>query len=601
MSPKSRGRPVRRKARRTPGTTATTTALSLERRALREARALLHPGANVVAAELFASFFLGQAWARAELGDREPELALVRGVAEVVRRADPAGAAALAAFRLVLPEAAAEIDKLLDELDQPLPGWAAASTPAPAAALLSEDPWGARQNWFIRYEEPSPHVLMASVMRPGGPEVDELTVALPEAPEEYDEIREETFSPLRDVSVGQALAALREAVRSTGLLWPRQRSGTFVENRLLARRRIDAYADPEPSLEERLAEQALPPAERSRLRAAFLAERTGAPEAIDFLVEVFLDYGAGYLGREPLLWSPADVILFLLDYVPRKVVLDEADRARLPALLADWVRFALARSGVEPRWIEPVLAAVEEHAEEFFETYEDAAGPARQLLTRLTAEGVDLTDKDSVDAAVSRFNAEQLARRALAASGPPPSGAAYQLKIALRDVRPRVWRRVVVPADVTLDVLHEVVQVAMGWNDAHLHVWEIAGERYGASDPDWDVLAEGDVAIADLCAEGETLDYTYDLGDNWEHAITVERLLLPAEAGEVPRCEAGARACPPEDIGGAPGYAELLGALAKPADASEWACELAEMYDGFDPERFDVELVTRRLRAVLTA
>jgi hypothetical protein len=441
---------------------------------------------------------------------------------------------------------------------------------------------------------------MASVMRPGGPEVEELTIALPEAPEEYDEIRAETFSPLADVPVGRALAALREPVRSTGLLWPRPRSGTFVENRLLARRRIDAYADPEPSLEERLAEQALPPAERSRLRAAFLAERTGAPEAIDFLVEVFLDYGAGYLGGEPLRWSPADVILFLLDYVPRKVVLDEGDRAQLPALLADWVRFALARSGVEPRWVEPVLAAVHEHAEEFFETYEDAAGPARQLLTRLTAEGVDLTDKGSVDAAVSRFNAEQLARRALAASGPPPSGAAYQLKIVLRDVRPRVWRRVVVPADVTLDVLHEAVQAAMGWNDAHLHVWEIAGERYGAADPDWEVVEERTVAIADVCAEGEALDYTYDLGDNWEHAITVERLLLPAEAGEVPRCEAGARACPPEDIGGAPGYAELLDALAKPADASARGRELAEMYDGFNPERFDAQRVTRGLGAVLS-
>jgi hypothetical protein len=58
----------------------------------------------------------------------------------VVRRADPAGAAALAAFRLVLPEAAAEIDKLLAGLGQPLPDWATATTPAPTAALLSEDP-----------------------------------------------------------------------------------------------------------------------------------------------------------------------------------------------------------------------------------------------------------------------------------------------------------------------------------------------------------------------------------------------------------------------------------------------------------------------------
>lgn len=294
------------------------------------------------------------------------------------------------------------------------------------------------------------------------------------------------------------------------------------------------------------------------------------------------------------------MILFLLDYVPRRVVLDGSDRERLPALLADWPGFALTRRGVEPRWIEPVVAAVHAHAEEYLETYVDDAGPASQLLARLTEEGVDLTDREQVDAAVGHWNAEQLARRALTASQQPAAGAAYQLKIALRDVRPPVWRRIVVPADVTLDELHEAVQAAMGWDDAHLHVWNIAGERYGEPDPEWDVVDESEVAAADVCSEGATLEYTYNLGDNWRHDISVERVLPPDEAGEVPRCEAGARACPPEDIGGAPGYADLLAALRDPAGGSEWEGELAEMFAGFDPERFDPRKVTRRLAAALS-
>lgn len=192
------------------------------------------------------------------------------------------------------------------------------------------------------------------------------------------------------------------------------------------------------------------------------------------------------------------------------------------------------------------------------------------------------------------------ARKQRQGSLPPLAGAAYQLNIALRDVRPEVWRRIVVPADVTLDVLHRAVQAAMGWDDAHLHVWDIAGAEYGVPDPDWDVVPESEVAVADVCSEGARLQYTYDLGDDWEHDITVERLLSPDEAGEVPRCDAGAGACPPEDIGGVPGYSELVDALSgRRPGASDRGRELADVFDGFDRERFDPRQATRRLRAAV--
>jgi len=55
------------------------------------------------------------------------------------------------------------------------------------------------------------------------------------------------------------------------------------------------------------------------------------------------------------------------------------------------------------------------------------------------------------------------------------------LKVTLRGIRPPVWRRLWVPGRMTLGDLHHVIQAAMGWDNAHLHAFNIAGREY--SDP----------------------------------------------------------------------------------------------------------------------
>jgi len=109
------------------------------------------------------------------------------------------------------------------------------------------------------------------------------------------------------------------------------------------------------------------------------------------------------------------------------------------------------------------------------------------------------------------------------------------------------WRRVQVPGEVDLAVLHEVVQSAMGWTNSHLHEFEIAGRGYGIPDPDWD-----DQEIADevkgklfrLVKQGDRFGYLYDFGDNWAHHLSVDKV-IPAERGvRYPRCIAGQGACP---------------------------------------------------------
>ena len=173
----------------------------------------------------------------------------------------------------------------------------------------------------------------------------------------------------------------------------------------------------------------------------------------------------------------------------------------------------------------------------------------------------------------------------------------YQLRITLDDVEPSVWRRVLVPGGYTLDRVHRVVQYAMGWSDYHLHVFDIEGVQFGVPDPDGllEVRDELDARLDSVTVKGGRFRYTYDFGDWWEHEILVEDV-LPAEPETVyPMCVEGERACPPEDVGGAAGYAEFLDALADPGHPDHLA-----MYEwhgrAFDARAFDPERATTLLR-----
>jgi hypothetical protein len=562
---------------------------------VREAELLLDPNADRVAAEVLASAWLGRAWAKASLGEREPERAAARRlINHVAKHPSAAGRAALAACRLVIDQETG--DELTSALPAGavLPDWATEPTPRPIRAWIAEDPWGASQSWFIHYDDPVPHVLLASAYHPGGTQVGVLTITDPEAPAAYDATTAEqpVPSPRRPIAPARALSQLREAVRTTDMLWPRVTEAEYVENRLLAWRRIEAYAEAEPLLEERLSEDRLPDAERERLRASFVSAH-GDTEGAQFLTGVFLDYGAGYLAADPLAWSPGDVLMFMLDYVPRKVVLDDADRQALVPLLADWVAFALTERGTDQRWIEPVVEAVRRHDDEMQKALDDPSGPARQFASWLEQSGIDPADTEAVELALGERNAAALARRLVTdVASTPPNGSGVQLTITLEDIEPTVWRRIVVPAGATLAELHDWVQVAMGWQDSHLHEWQVSGVRYGLADLDSDAEDESGVRLLDVAAEGDRLTYLYDFGDSWEHTVSVDAVLSPEDAGAVPRCEAGERACPPEDVGGAPGYAELVTALREPDAASEWGQMLAAAHTDFHPERFSLPTLT---------
>ena len=178
---------------------------------------------------------------------------------------------------------------------------------------------------------------------------------------------------------------------------------------------------------------------------------------------------------------------------------------------------------------------------------------------------------------------------------PPPSfGDAFELRITLRHVAPAVWRSLRVPAEVPLSVLHEIIQTAFGWKNCHLHDFRVGEIRFGMVEGEDEALLVDERAapLGAVARPGDTLLYTYDFGDGWEHDVAVEAMNSGGE--QAVQCIGGARACPPEDCGGPPGYTRMLEILANPRDEEHlemkrWAPR------NFDPERFDVAAGNKKL------
>jgi Plasmid pRiA4b ORF-3-like protein len=182
------------------------------------------------------------------------------------------------------------------------------------------------------------------------------------------------------------------------------------------------------------------------------------------------------------------------------------------------------------------------------------------------------------------------------------SARIYQIKVSLQGAKPPIWRRLEVPADISLDRLHTIIQVAFDWHDSHLHVFETPYGNFGIADAELGHSAEAPVTLKKVApAANSKLRYTYDFGDDWEHDIVVEKVLDRNETVAYPRCTAGRRAAPPEDCGGIWGYADLVRILNDPADPEhrdrlEWL-GLDDAAD-FDPDSFDADAVTSALSAL---
>lgn len=183
--------------------------------------------------------------------------------------------------------------------------------------------------------------------------------------------------------------------------------------------------------------------------------------------------------------------------------------------------------------------------------------------------------------------------------GPKPEKA-IQFKVTLKYICPPIWRRLVLPDNFTLGQLHDVIHVAMGWQNCHMHAFRFGDVHYTSQQAskmgEMGMENEETVFLGRVITRAkQKFIYEYDFGDSWEHEVVVEKMLPIDPQAQYPICLAGARACPPEDCGSFPGYCDILEALKAPKKTEEQKELLEWLEDGYDPERFDLETVNRRL------
>lgn len=188
--------------------------------------------------------------------------------------------------------------------------------------------------------------------------------------------------------------------------------------------------------------------------------------------------------------------------------------------------------------------------------------------------------------------------------------ATYVVRLDLDDAKPPIWRRLRLASDMSLAQLHDVVQVAMGWMDSHLHHFQMGPDHkdfrmvpfltdYDLSEGETEGVDEADVRLDQVLAEpGHRLFYEYDFGDSWSHTIRLERVEAWDDDAPPAVCVTGRRACPPEDVGGISGYEEACAAIrGEPLGDPEWAEHILQwLPEDYDPEHFDADEVNDALQ-----
>ncbi|CUW37113.1 conserved protein of unknown function [Magnetospirillum sp. XM-1] len=175
-----------------------------------------------------------------------------------------------------------------------------------------------------------------------------------------------------------------------------------------------------------------------------------------------------------------------------------------------------------------------------------------------------------------------------------------RIRIELQDIEPKIWRRVDVPLSTSLMGLHDIIQVAMGWQDEHLFDFRVGDKIYSEPYPDDDMYERKtynakSIRLKTLVERGVgQFLYTYDFGDNWQHDIVIESVRDGDAEVDYPVFVDGAKRCPPDDVGGPPGFMDFLEAMLNPTH--EEHRRMLEWYGKpFDPQDINEAHVRRVL------
>ena len=134
----------------------------------------------------------------------------------------------------------------------------------------------------------------------------------------------------------------------------------------------------------------------------------------------------------------------------------------------------------------------------------------------------------------------------------------YQLKISIKGAKPPVWRRILVESSSSFYALHNIIQTLFEWMDCHLHEFKTLGSQYADKASLEESFSWGESAKDEslfnidheLVNEKDKITYVYDFGDDWQHIILLEKILLPEEGKLYPVCTGGRGDSFGEDSGG---------------------------------------------------
>jgi hypothetical protein len=186
---------------------------------------------------------------------------------------------------------------------------------------------------------------------------------------------------------------------------------------------------------------------------------------------------------------------------------------------------------------------------------------------------------------------------------------AIKIKATLEMENYNIWRRLMLPYNITFEDFHKVLQKAFNWHDNHMHDFIIFDsgkpvidlvqtEEDMAYPVDIPMRMEAGVKISEYLPKYKRLLYRYDFGDGWEHTIELEDFIFNYNRN-YPVCLDGEGNAPPEDVGGEGGYDEFLNTIGDPAhedyrEMKEWA--MMQRY-----REYDIEIINRILKYSLNA
>ncbi len=179
---------------------------------------------------------------------------------------------------------------------------------------------------------------------------------------------------------------------------------------------------------------------------------------------------------------------------------------------------------------------------------------------------------------------------------------AFQLKIMIKNSKPPIWRRVIVPTGITFSQLSIILNKVMGWCGYHQFEFEFSHlelclmenvEELAFGFAPYDYQDASTTYIGEYLEENDWFTYTYDLGDNWEHRVTVEKVITDY-AWNYPMVLKYKGNCPVEDCGGIYGYYEFL-EIIRDETHPEHEDRLAWMEMQGYPNEYDLTLINEEL------